>query len=98
VKAITAAEIQSADPKATAARWSEIAQIPVTAGPSGAPQLRLDDATVRFIVATDGRGEGLGGLDLRAADRGAVLAAAQERRLARGDGQVQLCGMRINLV
>jgi len=106
VAGISAAEIQSPDPAATAARWSEIAEIPVArsvaAGASGtgsaAPSIALDDAVLRFVPVTDGRGEGLGGIDLVTRDRGAVLDAARRRGLARGDAQVYLCGMRMNLV
>jgi hypothetical protein len=98
VTAIAAAEMQSDDPRATAARWSEIAQIPVETGRDGAPCLALDDAVLRFVPATDGRGEGLGGLDLRTADRRAVIAAARRRGADRGDDQVYLGGVRLRLV
>jgi hypothetical protein len=45
----------------------------------------LDDATLRFTEATDGRGEGLGGLDLAAADSSRA-------------GLVQICGIRFRLI
>ncbi|MFW6093880.1 MAG: VOC family protein, partial [Pseudomonadota bacterium] len=45
VTGIAAAEIQCDDPQAVAERWSEIAQIPVTAGST--PTLPLDNATLR---------------------------------------------------
>jgi hypothetical protein len=98
VTAIDAAEIQADDPAAVAARWSEIAEIPLTKGPAGVPVLPLEGSTVRFVEVRDGRGEGLGGLDLRVADRDAVLAAARQRGAYRSDRQVHLCGMRMNLV
>jgi hypothetical protein len=98
VTAIEAAEIQADDPAAVAARWSEIAEIPLTRGPAGVPVLPLEGSTVRFVEVRDGRGEGLGGLDLRVADRDAVLAAARQRGAYRSDRQVHLCGMRMNLV
>jgi hypothetical protein len=97
VRGIAAAEIQSPDPTDIATRWSEIAQLPVTRD-HGVPQLALVGSTVRFVEPMDGRGEGLGALDLRASDRAAVMAAARERGLDRGPAQVYLCGMRINLV
>jgi hypothetical protein len=100
VSAIVAAEIQSPDPAATAARWSEIAEIPLRrgAGGSGAHVLPLDDAELRFVPARDGRGEGLGGIDLRSVDRRAVLDAARRRGLDQGENQVHVCGMRMTLV
>ena len=44
----------------------------------------LDDATLRFTEAADGRGEGLGGLDLACADPARA-------------GHVQICGIRFRL-
>lgn len=98
VTAITAAEIQADDPAAVAARWAEIAEIGVSADGAGNPVLHLDNAEVRFVPCTDGRPEGLGGLDLATADAPAVLAAAEARGAVTGERQVTLCGMRLNLV
>lgn len=98
VTGIAAAEVQCDDPAAVAARWSEIAEIPVTTDRGGHPTLALDNATVRFVPCRDGRPEGLGGIDLAAADADAVLAAARTRGLATADGTLELCGMRIRLV
>jgi hypothetical protein len=68
ITAMTAAELQSDDPDRLASRWSEIMERPVQMR-DGQPVIALDDATLRFIEATDGRGEGLGGLDLAYADQ-----------------------------
>ncbi|MDZ7667956.1 MAG: hypothetical protein U5Q16_00515 [Gammaproteobacteria bacterium] len=67
-------------------------------GSNGNPALVLDNATVRFVPCTDGRPEGLGGIDVVAPGRDAVLAAAQARGVVSGPAQVYLCGVRINLV
>jgi hypothetical protein len=97
VTGIAAAEIQCDDPAAVAARWAEIAELPVS--DRGAhPEVALDNATLRFVPCGDGRPEGLGGIDLIAADRDAVLAAARARGLVIQDGVLLLCGMRIGLV
>jgi hypothetical protein len=97
VTGITAAEIQCDDPGAVAARWGAIAQIdPVDQG--GHAALVLDNATLRFVACRDGRPEGLGAIDVGAADRDAVLAAARERNLRCAGNQVLLCGIRVNLV
>ncbi len=95
VTGIAAAEVQCDDPGSVAARWSEIAQIPLTG--EGNPVLPLDNADVRFVPCTDGRPEGLGGMDVTCADLQAVLTAAEQRGLRTGDSQVCLCGMRVNL-
>ena len=96
VTGITAAEIQGDDPKQLAARWSEIAEIALTEE-DGNPSLPLDNATVRFVASTDGRPEGLGGIDVACSDKAAVLAAAEARGIVSGDDQINICGMRINL-
>lgn len=61
--AILAAEIQSDNPDALAARWAAILDRPVSTE-HGVPTITLDIGTIRFVPATDGRGEGLGGIDV----------------------------------
>jgi hypothetical protein len=97
VTGICAAEMQCEDPGRVAARWSEIAEIPVSEV-DGYPALALDNATLRFVPCRDGRPEGLGGIDVTTADRAAILAAAEARGVRSGDDQVQLCGTRVNLL
>ena len=98
VSAITAAELQSPDPDALAARWSEIAEIPIERNGAGPPEIPLQNARLRFVEATDGRPEGLGGIDLAVQDRPRLLAAAEERGYHTADDLVELCGMRFRLV
>ncbi|MDP6691838.1 MAG: VOC family protein [Alphaproteobacteria bacterium] len=95
--AMVGAELQSPDPGALAARWGEILAVPVTKGASGAAEIVLDNATLRFVDVADGRGEGLGGVDLKTADRAAILAAANERGLAVNGDSVTICGTRFSL-
>jgi hypothetical protein len=90
VSAISAAEIQSPDPEKVASRWSEIVQIPAQRS-NGGMEIRLDNATLRFVPATDGRGEGLGGVDLKSVDRQRLLSSARERGLLK-EGDVVLIG------
>jgi hypothetical protein len=97
VTGITAAEIQCDDPAKVAARWSEIAQIPVE-NIGAMPTIRLDNAMLRFVPCTDGRPEGLGGIDVKTSNKAKILEAARQKGAARGEHQVYLCGMRINLV
>jgi len=98
VTGIVGAEVQCGDPAAVAARWAEIAEIPVTANARGAPCLELDNATLRFVPCEDGRPEGLGAIDVACPDHDAVLAAARARNAVSGPEQVYLCGLRINLL
>ncbi|HEY7039271.1 MAG TPA: hypothetical protein VID28_10480 [Methylomirabilota bacterium] len=83
IRAMTAAELQSEDPDRLARRWSEIIERPVRTE-DGQRVIALDDATLRFTEATDGRGEGLAGLDLVCGDparRGLVLIGGIRFRL-----------------
>jgi hypothetical protein len=97
IAGMTAAELQSPAPAELAARWGEILDRPVTAGASGAAEITLDNATLRFVEANDGRGEGLGGVDLDASDGDAVLTAARSRRLPVDGNAVTICGTRFRL-
>jgi hypothetical protein len=98
VNSITAAELQGADPAALAARWGDIAELDVASDAAGNPTLALDNATLRFVEATDGRGEGLGGIDVKVEDRTAVLSAARVRGCYVSDDRVDIGGLRISLV
>lgn len=98
VSGILAAELQSPDPERLAQRWSEIAEIPVEPGPDGSPSIRLENADLRFVPATDGRPEGLGGIDIKVVDRARLTAAAEARGCLAGDDLIVLCGTRFRLV
>lgn len=97
VSGISTAELQSPEPTALAQRWAEMAETDLGSDEQGHPTMQLDNATLRFVEATDGRGEGLGGLDVVTNDRDAVLAAAEERGCAVSDEQVMVAGLRVNL-
>lgn len=78
---MVAVEIQATDPEAMASRWSVAIGRDVSDG-----VIELDDATIRFVAATDGRGDGLAAADLVATDR------------SRAGEVIDLCGTRFNLV
>jgi hypothetical protein len=98
VRAIAAAEIQSPDPAGLASRWSQIVEIPVTRDQLSNPAIRLENATLRFVKDEDGRGEGLGGLDLVATDRKAMFANAKQHGKSASDDIVMISGMRLRAV
>ncbi len=98
VRAIAAAEIQSAEPDALAARWSKIVELPIKQDARGNPSLQLENASIRFVKETDGRGEGLGGVDLVAVDRARALAAADRLGRRGSDDLIMLGGVRFRLV
>lgn len=97
VTGIVAAELQCDDPEAVAARWAEIAELPVTRE-DDQPRIELLNATLRFVPCADGRPEGLGGIDVASGNHPAILSAAATYDAVAAPNQVYLCGMRINLV
>jgi hypothetical protein len=98
VKFYSAAELQSADPRGLAERWSSIAEIPLRKDARGRIEMPLENAIIRFVEAADGRGEGLGGIDIVVGNRAWLLAAAAERNCKVSDDQVMVCGVRFNLL
>lgn len=97
VKYYSAVELQAADPRGLAERWSSIAGIPLRKDSQGHFEMPLENASVRFVEATDGRGEGLGGVDIAVPDRTRLLTAAAARGCKVSDDQVMICGVRFNL-
>lgn len=97
VTAMTTAELQSDDPGRLARRWAEVLGLPLTADAEGIATIALDDAVLRFVHAADGRGEGLGSLDLAVGDKAAILVAAAARDLPFEGDEVTLCGTRFRL-
>ena len=61
-------ELQSSDPEALAKRWSAIANMPLQTDETGRLEMRLSNASIRFVEEADGRGEGLSGIDIEAVD------------------------------
>jgi hypothetical protein len=98
VRSYNAAEMQSPDPAALAERWSSIAEIPLRKDAKGRLEMPLANACVRFVEATDSRGEGLGGIDVVVADRKRLLDAAEKRGCRVSESQVTICGTRFYLV
>ena len=89
-------ELQSDDPVGLAELWGKVIDRPVTR--TGATlELRLNNATLRFVTAEDGRGPGLGGIDLSVRDRQRILKAARARGCYVNDNRVDVCGTRFYL-
>ncbi len=86
-------ELQSAEPVDLAELWGSVADLPVSR--DGAElSMQLNNATLRFVEAQDGRGPGLGGLDIKVANRAHVLSRAKARGCYVSDDQVDICGTR----
>ena len=86
-------ELQGSDPAALADHWANVTDLPVETDLAD-PVIRFNNATIRFVEDTDGRGPGLGGLDIRVANRQAILAEAKPRNCYVSDDQLIICGTR----
>jgi catechol 2,3-dioxygenase-like lactoylglutathione lyase family enzyme len=90
---IVAAELQSEDPERCATRWSEVLGIPRRGF-----EIPLDESALRFVEAADGRGDGLGGVDVAATNAPEVLRRARNRGLPIDSNCITLGGIRVRLV
>ena len=98
VNEITAVEVQSHDPLSLAQRWSQILDRPVAQTLGGTIRIVLDQGALRFVKATDGRGNGVSGFDVSVVDRQRLMASAQSRALPHSDDHVIMCGTRVQLI
>ena len=90
---LLAAEIECPDPAALAKRWSALLQRPVRNDDS---RIDLDLGSIRFMP-TGAEHAALVGVELKVADRAAVLKEADRQRCANQDGTVTVCGVRFRL-
>lgn len=86
-------ELQSPDPVGLAELWGSVADLPV-AREGSSLSMAFNNVTVRFVEEEDGRGPGLGGLDVQVADRDYVLDRAKARGCYISDDRVDICGTR----
>lgn len=97
-QALVGAEVQGTDPAALAERWGQVFARKPVARADGTSELALDEGTLRFVPVRDGRGEGVSGIDVRVADKAAVLARARARKLPIDADTLEICGTRIRLI
>jgi catechol 2,3-dioxygenase-like lactoylglutathione lyase family enzyme len=98
VRGLVGAEIQCEDPDVTAYLWSTLLDLPMAAVPGGGTELTLRGGRLRFTRSLDGRGPGLGGIDVQVADREALVTAARKHGCARHDALLEIGGLRVYLV
>ncbi len=88
-----AVELQSPDPVGLAELWGKVVDLPVER--NGAElSMAFNNVTIRFVEAKDGRGAGLGGLDIAVNNREHILTEAKKRGCYVSDDQVDICGTR----
>lgn len=97
VRGISAAEIQSDDPEGLSRRWASILKRGAPARVGDSWQVSVDNACLRFVEDQDGRGEGLGGIDLEVNDRAAILETGARRGLPTQDNMILIGGIRCHL-
>jgi hypothetical protein len=100
VLGITEAILQAAEPAALATRWGEILQRPVAPEAGSAAdawRLDVDNAVLRFVPATNDRGDGLAGIGLRVRDAAAIRRTAEARGAAVDAHGVSVCGVHFSL-
>ena len=86
-------ELQSNDPLELAELWGKVAGLPIER--NGAEfTMEFNNATIRFVEEEDGRGPGLGGLDILVNDRDHILQEAENRDCFVTEDRVDLCGTR----
>jgi hypothetical protein len=94
---ITGVDVQSDDPHKMAARWAEVLGQTVSAQGDGVV-MALDHGThIRFTPARDARGEGVSAIEIAVRDIAAVKARAAARGRLDAQGNVVLCGTRVDL-
>ena len=74
--AITGVEMHSPDPEELAGHWGKIIGVAVSKGADGSPELKLPNATFRFVK---GPTDAMSALDFRVGDVAKVNAAAKVR-------------------
>lgn len=92
-----AVELQGPDPVSLAERWGQVTGLPVTQR-GAALTIELNNAMLRFVESQDGRGAGLGGLDIAVANRHHVLERARARGCQVNDHRVDVGGVRWYLI
>jgi hypothetical protein len=89
-------ELQGDNPLELAAHWASVTDCPI-AEQAGHPCINFNNVTLRFVPVTDGRGPGLGGLDIKVSNREAILQQAHKRKCYVSDERVDICGTRFYL-
>jgi hypothetical protein len=93
---IVVVELQCNDPGSLAQKWAHIVGSDCAADGESII-VKLNNVNLRFVALRDDRGAGLSALDLKVANRQAMLEAAKQRDCYVSDEQILICGTRFNL-
>ena len=97
IEAIVGAEIQTPEPGRLAAQWADLLQQTLNQDYDD-PTIMTADGPIRFVIPTDGRPEGLGGIDVKAADPMSLVKNASDFGLRCEGHAIEVCGLRFNVV
>ena len=97
IEAIVGAEIQTPEPGRLAAQWADRLQQTLDQNHDN-PTILTADGPIRFVVPSDGRPEGFGGIDVKASDPVSLLRSAEEFGLCCEGHTIEVCGLRFNVV
>ena len=93
-QALTGVEMQSPDPQGLAEHWGRIIGVAVGKNEEGEAELKLPNASFRFVR---GDSEIMSGLDFRVADVAAVCDAAKARGYPVSGNEISICGVTFKL-
>lgn len=94
-QALTGVEMASPEPEILAAHWGKIIGIPVSTSRTGEPELKLPNASFRFV---NGASDIMSGLTFAVADIAKVRDAAKARGFAVSGDSFELGGVTFRLV
>ncbi len=90
VVAMTGCELAAPDPKALAALWSRLLDLPLRQGAKGPEMALANDGLITFVPGTM---PDIAAVRLKAADKGAVVAAARRHGCKVDGDRVTICGL-----
>jgi hypothetical protein len=93
-QALTGVEMQGPDPAGLAEHWGKIIGVAVSKGADGTAELKLPNATFRFVK---GEAEIMSGLDFRVGNVAKVAAAAKARGYEVADNEFLIGGVNFRL-
>jgi len=93
-QALTGVELQSADPQGLAEHWGRIIGVAVSKNDNGAPELKLPNASFRFVK---GDSEIMSGLTFKVVEVGKVRDAARNKGLDVASDEFLLGGVMFRL-
>ncbi len=97
VNTIVAVELQAMDVSAMAERWGQVFDRSVLHS-GDYLYLQLDGSVIRFVEDSNGRGNGVAGIDIQTGNPEQVLQIARDRSLAVSGNTVTVCGTRLRFL